>query len=224
MTDDADYLDRYQQKQLREQLKRIPGICEDLLNVQTRQARITKRGIGEGRRPKKMGSAIPYHMGASEAADRLYEVTVKWVQYVISQRGGTPPNYTTIPCSTWLAKNVESLALCEGSVQALDDFDDAIQFAIRVVDIPPDDYVVVDPQRVEAANRSMVTLSTVGTVASKIGPPGAGLNRDRLRLLAKHGDVKHAHVDPESGTKFYHLGDVIAAHLKRKARARKNAG
>lgn len=221
---ETDYLDRYEQAQLRKVLKKIPGLMEDLLNVQTKQARITKPWTAQGRRPKRLGSAIPYNIGASDAADRLHNVLVGWVRVVLDQRGGEPPANAVISCAAWLARNLESLALCEGSAEAKADIEGAVIAAERVVDIPPDDYVVIDPQRVEAANKSLVTLATIGAIAARIGPLGEGLNRDRLRLLVKHGDVKADAEDRESGTKFYRLGDVLDAHQKRKVRGGKKVG
>lgn len=214
-----EHLQRHEVKRLREVLAGVPGLVEDLLNVECRTARLSKPGMSKGRRPKQLGSSVPFHIGAAEAADLLHATLVGWVRVMLDQgRGRGHPADATLSIAAWLHRNAEALALCEGSAEALDEIERAVGECRRMVDIPPDDEVVIDPRRLEAANKSLVTLSTIETIARKIGEPGRGLNRERLRLLAKHRDVKPASEDGQSGTKFYRLGDVIDAHLRRKAR------
>ncbi|WP_260868808.1 hypothetical protein [Gordonia sihwensis] len=214
----TDYLDRHEQKQLRDLLARIPGLVEDLINVQTRQARIAKRGMSQGRRPKKLGPAIPYHIGASDAADNIHATLVGWVRVVLDQRGGEPPADATISLADWLRRNMTSLALCEGSREALREIEDVIRSAVRVVDIPPDDHVIIDPQRVEAANRTIVTRDSIDTIAPKLGEMAVGLNARRMRTLEKAKVLKATGTDPDTGTKFYRLGDVLHAHVRHRSR------
>lgn len=218
----SEHLQRHEVRELRDILAGIPGLVEDLLNVECRTARLSRPGLGK--RAGKPGSSLPFHLGAADAADQLHSTLVGWVRVMADQkRGKGLPANATLSIAKWLHRNAEALALCEGSAEALDDIRDAVGECRRVVDIPPDDHVMIDPQRLEAANRSVVTLSTIETIARRIGEPGRGLNRDRLRLLAKHHDVRPVGEDTESGTKFYQLGDVIDAHLRRKAKVQEKS-
>lgn len=214
---DTDYLDRHDQRELRQLLARIPGLCEDLLNVQTKQARTSRPG--GSRRPKRLGSALPIHIGAVEAADELHNILAGWCRIVIDQRGGEWPANATLSIAQWLARNVESLALCEGSREALPEIRDVIARCIRIVDIPPDDLVVIDPARVEAANRQIVTRDSIETIAPKLGDLAHGLNSRRVQTLEKRGGLKRAGSDKDTGTAFYRLGDVLEAHVRHRKRA-----
>lgn len=209
---DTDYLDRHDQRELRQLLARIPGLVEDLLNVRTKQARTSRPG--GSRRPKRLGSALPIHIGAVEAADELHNILVGWCRIVIDQRGGEWPANATLSIAQWLARNVESLALCEGSCEALPEIRDVIAHCTHVVDIPPDDLVVIDPARVEAANRQIVTRDSIETIAPKLGEMGRGLNSRRVRTLEKANALKATGTDVDTGTRFYRLGDVLEAHVR----------
>lgn len=221
--DDRTYLDRYARRQLDQILATIPAVLEDLINVEVKTARINKPGLAVARRPKKLGASLPYHAGAAERHDQLHATLQHWVQVVLDQQGGQPPHAATLALAAWLRKRIYGLALCEGSAAALDDITDRVQACRRIVDLPPDDYVVIDEQRVREANRSVVTLSTVSVIAARLGDVGRGLNRDRLRTLAKHGKVAPDSVDPETGTKFYKLGDVLHAHHAHRTRRSQGA-
>lgn len=212
------YLDRAERARLIEALGTIPTLADQLAVTVTRQARIQKSGLGKPRR-QKPGSRMPFHIGASEAADQLHTTLVTWVRHTcehrqIHYRDGND----LISLARWLRRNMIQLALTEGSEEAYIDIRDHIDECQRQVDLPPDDYVVIDRARVEAANRSVVTLSTITGVASRLGDIGQGLNRERLRLLAKRGDIRHVSEDPETGTRFYRLGDVLHAHHNREKR------
>lgn len=211
------FLDRKCQAKLQSDLRTIPELVEDLSVTITRQARIQKPGLG-GRR-RKPESRLPFHIAASEAADNLHNCLATWVRMVCEER---QIHYTdhndVITLSKWLARNVVALALTSGSEEAPENIAFRIEECRRLVDLPPDDQVYIDKERVEAANRSVVTLATIGGIACRLGAIGEGLNRERLRLLAKRGDVQAVSVDADTGTKFYRLGDVLHAHHGRKRR------
>lgn len=209
----SEHLQRHEVRELRDILAGIPGLVEDLLNVECRTARLSKPGLSKGRRPKP-GSSIPYHLGAADAADLLHNTLVGWCRVVLDQgRGKGQPANATLSIAKWLHQNAESLALCEGSAEALDEVRYAVGECRRVVDIPPDDDVVIDPQRLEAANRSIVTRDSVETIAGKLGEMGTGLTARRLRTLEKAGILNAAGKDRDTGTLFYRLGDVLTAHM-----------
>ncbi|MBF6328750.1 hypothetical protein IU452_09485 [Nocardia transvalensis] len=86
--------------------------------------------------------------------------------------------------------------------------------------MPPEDEVFIDEARLRAANNTVLTADQVEKIAHRLGDIGIGLNRDRVRYLAKKG-LHAAAVD--GVTKFYRLGDVLVAHLKH-ARRRRGGG
>lgn len=210
------YLDRRETRQLGEILRKVPGLVEDLLNVQTRGARLSKPGLG-GRRPKKLGASIPYHLGAAEAADELHNTLAGWVRVVLEQRGGDCPSDATISLARWLERNLIALALCEGSAEALDDIRHAVITCERVVDIPPEDHVIIDEARLTAANRQVVTRDQAERLAPKLGELGEGLTARRVKYLENRGALDR--VGTDSGVAFYRLGDVLHAHVTTKARS-----
>lgn len=212
------HLPRADQRKLTEALGTIPTLADQLAVTVTRQSHIQKSGLGKPRR-QKPGSRIPYHIGAAEAADNLRNALVTWVRFTCEARqihyhGGDD----IMSHARWLRRNMIQLALTEGSEEALNDITDKINECRRQVDLPPDDEVVIDRARVESANRSVVTLSTIAGIASRLGDIGQGLNRERLRILAKRGDVRPVSEDPDTGTRFYRLGDVLHAHHNRERR------
>lgn len=208
----SEHLQRHEVRELRDILAGIPGLVEDLLNVECRTARLSRPGLGK--RTGKPGSSLPFHLGAADAADQLHSTLVGWVRVMADQkRGKGLPANATLSIAKWLHRNAEALALCEGSAEALDDIRDAVGECRRVVDIPPDDHVMIDPQRLEAANRSIVTRDSVETIAGKLGEMGTGLTARRLRTLEKAGILNAAGKDRDTGTLFYRLGDVLTAHM-----------
>ncbi|MGC7276988.1 hypothetical protein RA984_21000, partial [Mycobacteroides abscessus subsp. massiliense] len=179
---DSYFLDKGSQHKLREELASIPRMIGELSVTLTRQARIQRPGLSMSRRPKPE-SQVPIHIGAHNAADVLHNCLGTWVRLVCEQRAIVwDKGNDIITLAKWLRVNMIALALTEGSEEAYEDIKAAIDECWRQIDIPADDEVVIDRARVEAANRSVVTLSTIGSIASRLGPIGNGLNRDRLRL------------------------------------------
>jgi hypothetical protein len=72
----------------------------------------------------------------------------------------------------------------------------------------------VSPERVEAANRQLVTAQQVAKLARKLGDQGKGLTYERVRTLRRRAGLNVAYQDEGTGTIFYRLGDVLAAHQK----------
>ncbi|MEX3755132.1 hypothetical protein [Mycobacteroides abscessus] len=125
----------------------------------------------------------------------------------------------TLTLARWLRKHLIALALTPGAEEAYVDIKAALDECRRQIDLPDDD-IVIDPARVRAANRSVITLSTITQIANRIGPLGKGLNRDRLRYLTKTGKVRPCGEDPDTGTQFFRLGDVLHGHNDRTKRKR----
>lgn len=206
------FLDRKDQAKLRDELATIPELVEDLAITITRQARIQKANLGRPKR-QRPGPRAPFHLGAWIAAEELHNALATWVRLACEQRCiYYRESNDMVTLARWLRKNMVALALTEGAGEACTDLTDKIADCRRHVDLPPDDEIMIDHVRVAEAAGSVVTLETVTVVANRIGPMADGLNRDRLRYLVKRGKVKHCRQDPDSGTKFYRLGEVMHAH------------
>lgn len=212
---DGFYLDRRGQHELVGILVCIPELVEDLSVTLTGQARISRGDMGKPRR-RKRDSALPLHLGAAEASAALHNCLSTWARAVCEQRAldydGTDD---IVGLARWLRKWVIALAMTEGAEESLPDIRAHIKACLRVVDIPLDDYVLVDRARVDAANRQVLTAGQVEKVARRLGEVGQGLTKRRVETLAKQGRIHPAAVDGE--TRFYRLGDVLDAH-KRHAR------
>lgn len=212
---DGFYLDRRGQHELVNLLAGIPTLVEDLSVTLTRQARITRGDLGKTHR-RKRDSTLPLHLGAAQASAELHNCLSTWARAVCEQRAldydGTND---VIGLAKWLRKWVIALAMTEGAEESLPDIKAHVKACLQVMDIPPDDDVVIDEARVNAANRQVLTAGQIEKVARRLGDVGQGLTKGRVETLAKHGKVKPAGIDGK--TRFYRLGDVLDAH-KRHAR------
>lgn len=209
---DSFYLNKRDQAKLRDELATISGLVENLSVTITRQARIQKANLGRPKR-QRPGPRPPVHFGAWTAADDLHNALTTWVRLVCEQRCiYYRESNDMLTLARWLRKNMVALALTEGAGEAYEDLSPKIAECWRHVDLPPDDQIMIDHVRVDEAAGSVVTLDTITAVANRIGPMAKGLNRDRLRYLIKGGKVRARGQDPDTGTKFYRLGDVMHAH------------
>lgn len=217
------YLAREDQRQLTEALGTIPNLADQLAVTVTRQARIQKSNMGKPRR-QKPGSRMPFHIGASEAADELHGTLATWVRHTcehrqIHYRDGND----LMSLARWLRRNMIQLALTEGSEEAYIDIRDRIDECRRQVDLPPDDEVHIDHERIASANRQILTAGQIEKIAHRLGDMGKRLTTDRVHGLNRRGHLKPVSADPETGTKFYRLGDILHAHLACEQRERKAA-
>lgn len=218
---DADHLfiTRTEVRSLLDLLRRIPGLAEELAITETKQGRVSRPGLASPRRPAKRGAQLPVHLGAYLAAEALRQHLSGWVRAVCEQRAlEVPPVDDMVGAARWLDKNVIALAMTEGAEVALNEIRAAVRECDRQIDLPPDDEIVIDPERLRAANLSVLTAYGVEKIAGQLGLVGKGLNRDRVRTLRKHGGLRECDRDGE--THFYRLGDVLAAHLRHKTRQR----
>lgn len=215
------FLPKHLHEPLRVKLSGVPDLVEELAITITRQSRIQKRGLSKPSRPKPE-SRVPFHIAAAEAADELQTCLATWVRMVCEERR---IRYTdrddAITLSRWLRKNVVALALTQGSEEAHDDIVYRIEHCRSLIDLPPDDDVVIDPVRVSQANRQVLTADQVDKIAPRLGALAEGLNKRRVETLAKSGRLK---VDSRDGdTCFFRLGDVLDAHHRHARRNRKKA-
>lgn len=212
---DGFYLDRRGQHELVNLLAGIPTLVEDLSVTLTRQARITRGDLGKTHRRKRDGT-LPLHLGAAKASAELHNCLSTWARAVCEQRAlDYDGNDDIIGLARWLRRWVIALAMTEGAEESLPDIKAHVSDCRRIVDLPPEDYVLIDRERVEKANRQVLTAGQVEKVARRLGEVGQGLTKRRVETLARHSRIHPAAVDGD--TRFYRLGDVLDAH-KRHAR------
>ena len=215
------FLPKRHHEPLRARLSSVPDLVEELAVTITRQARIQKRGLGKSSRMKPE-SRIPFHIAASEAADELQNCLATWVRLVCEERH---IHYTDHDDATtlarWLRKNIIALALTQGSEEAYDDIVYRIEQCRSIIDLPPDDLIVIDRARVDAANRQVITADMVDKIAPRLGALGEGLNKRRVQTLTNRGLLKHCAQDGD--VKFYQLGDILDAHHRHSRRNRQKA-
>lgn len=208
------YLDRASQTRLTEALGTIPTLADQLAVTVTRQARIQKSGLGKPRR-QKPGSRMPFHIGASEAADQLHTTLVTWVRHTCDNRHiHYREGDDLISLARWLRRNMIQLALTEGSTEAYIDIRDRIDECQRQVDLPPDDEVHIDSERIREANRQVLTAGQVEKIAHRLGALGEGLNKKRVETLVRQRKLRPCAMDGD--VRFYRLGDVLDAHHRKR--------
>jgi len=203
---DKLYLSRAEQASLVGWLSRVPSLVEDLLVTSTRGGRVTRRGLKPLYRTKKMGSSLPYHAGAVEAADALTSELNRWVEMCGARRRSLKD------AAGYLSAHMALLASLPPAVSALMDISYHIKSCLAVVDLPPDDEVAIDERRMREANRQVVSVAQIEMLARRLGDVGSGLNRGRVQRLVSKGTLHRCGRDGTSD--FYYLGEVLDAHFK----------
>ncbi|MFI6215653.1 hypothetical protein ACIBCD_26985 [Nocardia brasiliensis] len=130
-----------------------------------------------------------------------------------------PP--TTLELARWIDKHMIPFALTEHAYTMYIDITATIRSCRDAIDLPAEDVVIVTEARLRAANNSVLTADQVERIAAGLGDIGRGLNRDRVRYLAKRGLEVAAR---DGDTRFYRLGDVLAAHQRTGRRPKQALG
>lgn len=223
MSDDQFFIPRHELKLLIEVLRRIPGLAEELAITETRQSVIVKAGLGGARKPKKRESALPFHVGAFDAMQALTNELGTWVRLVCEQRAMEQPKLSDlVSVAKWLDRNVIALAMTEGSDEAYVGIRDCVHDCERMIDLPPEDEIIIDPQRVKAANGQVLTAPQIEKLGGRLGDLGKGLDRRRVYRLKVAKELRPSFTDRDTGTEFYRLGDVLDAHFRYARRERRS--
>ena len=207
---DQFFIDRKQQNDLQHLLRTIPTLLEDLAITITRQARIQKHALGKLHRTKPE-SRLPFHLAAAQANDDLHTTLVTWVRAVAQERHlryHRPE--TTIALAEWLQHRTHELALMSQAEQAYNDLTARILDCRQHIDLPPDDDILIDAERLREANRKVMTAEQVERIATQLGPLGNKLDARRIRTLVRQRKLRPIATD--DGVMFYRLGDVLHAH------------
>ena len=207
---DQYFLDRGQQAELRKQLATIPTLIQDLAITITRQHRIQKNALGK-LHPTKPGSRLPYHLGAAQANDDLHLALTTWTKALCRERHihYRGPE-TTLHLSLWLQHHTHELALTTNAKDAHAHIISRIQECRRQIDLPPDDDILIDAERLREANRKVLTAEQIERIATQLGPMGHKLDARRVQTLVRQRKLQPCAED--GGTRFYRLGDVLHAH------------
>lgn len=203
---DKLYLSRAEQTSLLVWLARVPSLAEDLLVTASRAGRVSRKGLKPLYRSKKMGSSLPYHAGAVEASAALTDELNKWSKLCGTGRLGLEE------AAAYLSNHMPILAALELAVTALMDISYHIKACLAVVDLPPDDEVVIDERRMREANRQVVSVAQIEMLARRLGDIGFGLNRGRVQRLVSAGQLYRCGRD--GAADFYYLGEVLDAHFR----------
>jgi len=223
MNVDDYYLPRDQQEQLANLLypnhtapadiiaASIPSLLEDLAVAITRQDRM---GSGMRVRSGSDEQPLPVDMDAVAAADELHNELLGWVNLVREQRnlaytGGN----STLEFARWLKRWMVALAMSEGAEDALTSIRRAVRDARRAVDRPTERTLPEpDAHKVAEADRMVLGVRGIATLAKEMGGKFAGLTMRRVRYLAGEANmVEPVHV--AGVEKLYRVGDVRRAHI-----------
>ncbi|WP_072689305.1 hypothetical protein [Rhodococcus marinonascens] len=130
------FLTRAEIRQLVTMLQEIPELVEDLAITITRQDRIVAKGGPKLSRGSDEQPLV-FNVNASEVADDLHGTLVGWVRHVCESRAMAYEGHvSTLSLARWLDRHVISLAMTEGSEEALDEISYAMRRARRAMDLP----------------------------------------------------------------------------------------
>lgn len=239
----GSFMSREDQRALVGLLREIPGLVEDLAITLTRQDCIGKGGMrvatGGDEQP------LPLNMGASTAADELYDELAFWVRRVCVSRllefipvGSVPvgfvgplrpgewrltPGYRpgTVSLARWLDRMVAGLAMTPGSDLALPNIKRAMHTARRAMDLPDEDEIVVDEAKHAEARELELNATGIAVMARELGAEYAGLSANRVETLRKAGAIHAVRCVVATKAHIFRLGDVLDAHLAHPTRQRR---
>lgn len=209
------YLTRAEIDHLANELAKLPGIEAELAVAVTG----VRRGAPVRRAVPR--SKPPYSIEVQSLIDDLRNTLVAVVRDLCEQRGLDYDGGQSISgIGKWLHAHRVGLQLIESGVESFNDLCTIITRCERSLSWSDYDRPV-SRDRVEAANRQVVTGPQVEKLAYKLGDMGSGLNRKRVTYLRRRAllegwqddDERRNGIEPEWK---YYLGDVLAAHQKAK--------
>lgn len=205
---------------LAEKLATVSDLSEEMAIALTGESRISDGGLGI-RRPQP-GSREPYPLHLESLIDDLMNELSTTVRHICEVRGLTGGGGGCASMASWLIRYRMAIAVMPDGGEIFESLCKVIDRCARAMNQTEDEYVI-DQRRLDQANKSVVTLATIEPIARKLGDLGKGLNRERMRTLAKRGGLEHVSIDDDTKAKFYRLGDVLEAHKNYSCRPRKPA-
>lgn len=207
------YLTKAELAKLDAILKTVPWLAHRLDETILRQDRIGGAPIPTLGGNDSTEQPLPYNHAASAVRDQLHNTLVGWTRHVLEQRGMYYQGDTsTAGTSRWLRAHIDALALTEGSAEALPDIDAATRSAWRVIDRPEERVRPVDEQRLAEADRMVLSVRGIATLAKEMGGDCKALSARRVRYLRDIGAIEP--VRSAGQALLYLVGDVRRAHIR----------
>jgi hypothetical protein len=202
---------------LAEKLATVSDLSEEMAIALTGQSRNSDGGLGI-RRPQP-GSREPYPLHLEALICDLTNELSTTVRHICEVRGLPDTAGGCASMAKWLIRYRMAIAVMPDGGEIFESLCKVIDRCARAMNQTDDEYVI-DQQRWEAANRQVVTIAAIEKLAPRIDKLGKGLNARRMRTLCKHAGLTHVSEDPDTGTRFYRLGDVLEAHQRHASRKR----
>lgn len=168
-------------------------------------------------------SRPPYPLHLETMLETLYNELGTVARDMCEHREMTyPGGQSCAAVAKWISDYRTSLATMPQGIELYDGLIKAIDCAARAVN-QLDEERAISQEMIDAANRSIVTVSTIEGIARKLGDEGKGLGRERMQTLIRSSGLCEASTDPDTGTKFYRLGDVLFFHATHSRRTRRKS-
>ena len=204
--------------ELNSRLERV-GEIADRLAIAATDPMPRPGGKGPQRRSQP-ASRPPYNIAAQGLLGELVDAVRETVHAICKHRNEGVDDMGLEAAALWLRKHLTALSAMEArGVVLADRLTRVLDRSARATGLVADEYTI-NASMVEAANRQLVTANQVVKLAYKLGDQAKGLNYERIRTLKRRGELAVAAEDADTGTKFYRLGDVLAAHKRFRSRRR----
>ena len=167
-------------------------------------------------------SRPPYNIAAGVLLDELCNEVGTCVRLICEHRNAEQVSMGLAAAATWLKRNRIAIAMMPNAVELHDGLITIIDRCARSTGLIEDERRI-SADMVAEANRQVVTAIQIEKLGYKLGDQAKGLNKNRVDYLRRSGRLAGTR-DPETGTWFYHLGDVLSAHKRaREARAQRSS-
>lgn len=212
MNDNADgfFITRAELEHLREKLELVPDLVEEMAVARDGRARITD---GPSTSKGKPGSRPPYPIHLEDMAAELSNELSTTIRDICETRG-LEADCTGWPAgmAKWLIRYRVALAMMPQAPELFEALCKRIDHCARTMNHLEEERVL-DPIRLQHANRQVMTGPQIERLAYKLGDQGKGLTRKRIDSLRIRHALAHT---MDEGVYFYRLGDVIEAHAAAK--------
>lgn len=207
------FIGRHELKALRELIRQIPELAEELAIATTKQARLGE--VGRSRKPRRPSEQpLPYSQAAADITEELHNALVGWVRLTCEERAMDYDGPTSTPgLARWLDRNIVALAMTEGCETAFAEFQDIIRAAEWIV-CPPLRPLAIDQTKRTQARKLMLNPSGIAALAKELGEEYRHLTARRVRVL-KQANL----ITPAPGPwrydwpELFVVGEVLDAHL-----------
>ncbi|UYL86921.1 helix-turn-helix DNA binding domain protein [Gordonia phage RavenCo17] len=157
-------------------------------------------------------SRPPYNIGAQGLLDELCNEIGTTVRLVCEHRSIEPEQMGVAAAAAWLKRNRIAIAMMPNADEIHRSLIATIDRCARTAGLIEDESRI-SAEMVAEANRQVVTAVQIEKLGYKLGDQAKGLNKNRVDYLRRSGRLAGTR-DHETGTWFYHLGDVLSAHKR----------